>query len=649
MSYEVKYPNIFTPVRVGMMKVKNRIQFSPIVSAHAETKSGACTEGLIRFVGAQARSGAGIVTIGSSPIDFDRARNFYGCLSVTRDSDIPGMMQLADEVHRYGAKISVELTHAGCIGNPGLLRGKPALVPSVIPGVHDKMHVKEIDQSEMREVIDRWTDCVRRCCAAGFDMAMIHGAHGNLLSSFMSLLLNTRTDEYGGSPENRRRFPLELLKAVRRAAGNKLAIELRISGDERVEGGTTFEERAAFLQEAQKYIDMVVISTGGFLGPYAESYMIPSYYYPHMLNVEYAARMKKELEIPVSVAGGITSVDEAEQILAEGKADIVAMARALIADQDLIRKAWHGKQEEIRPCLRCMWCLNYTSIGVPIRCAVNPRAGREVRYGYIPKAEVKKKVMVIGGGPAGMTAARTLTKRGHDVVIYEREEWLGGRLYEAGALWCKDGFRQYLVWAVQETEKCGARIVTGTFVTPAVIEKEEPDAVIIAVGAEEIHLPIAGTHGDNVISVVECERGTRKAGKRVAVCGGGLSGCECALHLARDGCEVTVLEMAKESESCSDSRAKDILFKLMDDYGVRRVYGARVTAFSEQGVMVVEDGSMVLYEADTIVTAFGLRPAAGVIESLLSVVPDTWVVGDANSPGLIADANMQAFNVAVEI
>lgn len=647
MALEIKYPHVFTPVRVGTMKVKNRIQYAPIVSAHAETESGRCTGELLEFVGTQARSGAGIVTIGSSPIDFDRARDFYGCLSVFKDSDVPSMRLLAEEVHRYGAKISVETTHAGMIGDQSLNSGKPAFVPSVIPALHDGMYVAEMDKGDMHEVIEHWTVCIRHCREAGFDMASVCAAHGHLLSAFLSPLLNHRTDEYGGSPENRRRFPLEVLKALRAAAGNKMALELRISGDEHAPGGTSCDERIAFLQEAQKYVDMVSLSAGLNVSPQSEAYTVPSYYLPHMVNADYAARVVSELEIPVSVSGGVTTVEEAEEMLASGKADIVAMARPLIADPELVAKARSGRGSDIRPCLRCQWCTGFPPTGSQLRCAVNPIAGRESRYPEIHTAPVKKKVIVVGGGTAGMTAARTLTARGHDVILYERDDRLGGRLYEASSLWLKDGFRRYLDWSVEQTEKCGVKIVLNTFVTPDLLEREAPDAVIVAIGAEEIKPPIAGAH--RTVSVAEADRGLKSIGHRVVICGAGLSGTECALQLAHQGHDVTLVDAKSADKLCRDTNARTDLFDALEVHGVKQLFEAHVTSIGENIIKMIQNGQERVLPCDTAIAAFGLRPTEGIIESLVSVVPDSWTVGDAASPGLIADANMSAFNISINI
>lgn len=649
MSPATRYPHVFQPIRVGNVTIKNRIEYAPIVSNHAETLSGIVTNDLLEFVGAQARSGAGLVTIGSSPIDFDRARDFYGCLSVTRDSDVAGLSLLADEVHRYGAKLSIELTHAGAISDPGLLSG-PAFAPSVIPGIHNPSTTKEIDRTEMDQVKQHWVDCVRRLKLAGFDMAMIHGGHMNLFASFLTPLLNRRKDEYGGSPENRMRFPLEILGACRQEAGDDFGLEIRLSGDERVEGGVSLEERIQFLNAAAPYIDLVNISTGGFLDPQALAYTHPPYYLPHLLNVETAARIKQGISIPVSVTGGITSIEEAEQVLAAGKADMVAMAKALIADQDLVTKVKLGRVKEVRPCLRCLECM-HGPMGGPLRCAVNPQAGRELKYREIPLARRKKRVLVIGGGPAGMTAARTARERGHEVVLWERSDRLGGRLYEASALPHKDGFRAYTSWAIRKTNECGAEIVLDKEATPEAIADEAPEVLIVAVGAELVVPAITGIDSPHVITVVEADLGREPVGDRVVVCGGGISGSECALGLAMEGRKVKLVDILPEETLCREVAifARTALLKLLEDHGVERIQGTLDMITESRAVVTDPDGSSTELPADTVVVAVGLRPDLSSIEPLLDVVPESYLVGDARGVGNIGAANHDAFNVAVEV
>ena len=654
------YPHVFRPITVGALTIKNRIQYAPVVSNHAETLTGAFTHDLLAFVGAQARSGAGLVTIGSSPIDFDRARDFYGCLSVTRDTDTGGLSLLADEVHRYGAKLSIELTHAGAISNFRYPNG-PAFAPSVIPGIHDPATTKQIDRDEMDEVKQHWVDCIRRLKIAGFDMAMIHAGHMNLFASFLTPLLNHRTDEYGGTPENRMRFPLEILAACREEAGPAFGLEMRISGDERTEGGVSLDERVQFLNAAAAYIDLVNISTGGFLNPLAIAYTHPSYHLPRLLNVETAAKIKEQIPIPVSVVGGIVTIDEAEEILAAGKADMVAMAKSLMADQELVTKARLGKADEIRPCLRCLDCMRHPHKGAPFRCAVNPVTGRELQYREIPPARTKKRVLVVGGGPAGMMAARTAVARGHEVTLWERSDRLGGRLFECASLPLKDTYPPYIDWAVRTTNGCGAKVVLGKEAIPEAIAEEAPDAVIVAVGAELIMPPIDGIDLPHVVTVVDADLGLKPVCANVVVCGGGLSGSECALGLAMQGKTVKVVDVLPEEELCQDISffARIALFKLMADHGIERVQG-RMERITPNGVEValaegatapelpIEGAAMEL-PADTVVMALGLRPDMSRVQPLVDVIPESYLVGDCNNGKGIFDAHRQAFDVAVEV
>ena len=645
------YPHVFSPVKIRNFELKNRLVFSPVVSGHAGVVNGEVTEALVQFLGAQARSGVGMVTIGASPVDQGRARDFYGSLSVCHDADIPGLHRLAEEVHRYGAAISCEILHAGRIAQPSALAGRKAWVPWVAPDM-DPDAFEEISEAQMDEVIGEFQAAAVRLRDAGFDMVMIHGAHGNLVSAFLSLATNQRTDEYGGSLENRMRFPLKLVRAVREAIGEDMAIDFRISQNEYVDGGIELEDVIAFLQAASPYIDDAHLSGGWIFDPVYVKYMMPGYPQERCLNIARTAVVHDKLEIPVTCVGNIPDIATAERILAEGKADIVAMARNILADMDFVNKAYRGKPESIRPCLRCIECASRPAVGGGVRCSVNPQLGRELYYKSIPKAEEKKKVVVIGGGPAGMMAAQIAVKRGHEVVLFEKEAQLGGRLHEASALFCKvDHHKRYLAWDVDETRRSGVGVRLGVEATPELVMRESSDAVIVAIGAEHIVPGIKGVERQHVMSVTDADLKRRPMGKRVVIIGGGLSALECGIQLAYEGHEVEMLSRIAEGDSWREvmNELRSGLIELKDRYGVNFVGNANAVEITDSGVVYEKDGSLLETPADTVVLACGLEPNKNAIAAFKEMMPDVVVVGDARRVGNIFAANMDAFDVAVEL
>lgn len=647
------YPHVFSPIKVGNLTLKNRIQFSPMVSCLTSARGEVTTE-YVNFIGMQARTGAALITIGATSVDEESGIDYPGELNITREENIGGLTRIAEMAHRYGAKISAEMCHAGRNADPYTLKTPYALAATPMPLPGRMRWVKEMDIPEIDHIVNQYADCTWRLYKSKFDMCMIHGAHGNLVGSFLSPAFNQRNDIYGGSAENRMRFPLEILEAVRKKCGDKIAIEFRISGDEIIPSGMRVEEVIKFLKVAEQYIDSVVVSQGLIVDKNYEYYTMPPYYHPYCHNVHYAEKIKEAINIPVSVVGSIKNLDMAEEILASGKADIIAMARALMCDPEMLKKSKRGEQNTIKPCLRCMQvCVQATATGQPVSCAISPVLGHESEYREIRPAVQKKKAVVVGGGVAGMMAAQTLVQRGHDVVLFEEKNQIGGRLPEICCLPFKDDLKQYTEWNIRTTMTCGAKIVLNTKATPELIMKEKPDVLYLATGAKLLVPNIPGIGSANVVDVLSVDSGKVKTGQKVVVCGGGMSGLECALALAMDGKEVTVVDMLPAEEFAAEIfvATRNMLLMLLNNHNVKLIGDNKVEKITADGVEIIDHNwKRSLLPCDTVVTSFGMIANTDGFEELLYFVPETYVIGDCgDGPKSIGNANYTAFHNTVII
>ena len=650
MSFN-KYPNVFSPIRIGNMEVKNRIQFSPMVSS-LSTPTGGVSPELLGYIKYQAQSGVGVITIGSTPIDHINGVDFFGALDVTSDDNITDLRRISEITHRYGVKISCELVHAGRSAPKCFRPNSPAIAPSAIPVENGPTDIREMNETDMEIVRNEYCDVAERLMKAGFDMVMVHAAHGNLLAQFMSPKYNRRTDEYGGSFENRVRWPLSVLKAMRERVGRGLCIDMRISGDELVPGGMGIEETKAFIRLAQEYIDTVHVSQGLIVEPRYMPYTMPAFYLPHCHNVKWSEQVKAdpEIHIPVTVVGSITTIAEAEEIIASGKADMVAMARQLMCDNQLLHNAYRGEEEKTRPCLRCHECAPAEI--VHLRCATNPRLGREFELGEIQPSRHPRKVVVVGGGVAGCMAAKTLVERGHEVILMEQGDKLGGRLHEISCLSFKFDMRRHLKWLMSSTMECGAKILLNTEATPENILALKPDVVFIATGADRIAPPIPGLNRSNVHHVLDVDTGREAVGDTVVVCGGGLSGTESALQLAMEGKKVTVVDMLPVEQFARDHSPapRGMLLQLLEQYGVKLIGSVRVCEIGDDGVAVQSmDGTKTVLPCNDVVAAFGMKKNDRLLKQMQELMPDVIAVGDCNVVKNIKNANQVAFNLALDL
>ncbi len=433
-----------------------------------------------------------------------------------------------------------------------------------------------------------------------------------------------------------------------------MVIECRCSAQEDTPDGLQLEESLAFMERAQAYVDIIHVSRGNIFFNYGSTFTIPTYFKGRQLNVAFAAEAKKRLHVPVAVVGNITSLQEAEDIIGSGKADIVVMAKSYMADENLIHKSIRGHAEEVRPCTRCDWCGNANNFGTSMRCAINPLLGRDIDLSKLVEPGQEKHVMVIGGGPGGMMAAQTLRAMGHRVSLYEKSHRLGGLLNDATVASFKEYMRLYLQWDIRQTMQCGAEIHLDTEVTPELVEQVNPDAVIVASGSTYVYPNIPGIEMDKVKTVSDVENHRVPVGENVVVCGGGIVGLECAVMLGMEGKKVTVIDqipLEKFADGMPVFNHIELNYQL-EKYGVTLVGGQKITSFGENGVETVDaSGEKQAFAGDTYVLALGVKPDNRLAQQLLSAYAEgVYVVGDCVSTGrLLADANQEAFHAAIRI
>ena len=644
------YPHLCAPITLGRTTFRNRMFSAPM--GGTDISNDGCIGPKSRaFYELRAKGGAGAVTISELMVHPATDGSHAYHLDESILNSLANATYAADAIRRHGAIPSIELSHSG------MFAGTYMTDKSRQKSMHqwgpcdtaraDGVQVKALTKEMIGEIVAAYGHVAGLVKRAGFEMLMIHGGHGWLLNQFLSPLFNHREDEYGGSLENRCRLAIEVLKAVREAVGPFFPIEFRMSGAEFVEGGYGIEEGVKIAQMIEPYVDLIHVSAGTYQKTFGITH--PSMFTEHGRNVFLAAEIKKHVSKPVATIGGLNDPAQMEDIIASGKADVVYMGRALLADPFLPNKIMANKPEDIVRCLRCFTCMAERAATSTRRCTVNPLIGREDEGDVIYPAPVKKKVLVAGGGPGGLYAALTAAKRGHQVILCEKEDKCGGILKSEQALPFKYEMYQLAGTYEKLAREAGVEIRVNTEVTRDYVENEAPDALIIAVGSAPLVPPIPGLDGENVVIVNNYYLEKDKVGNDVVVMGGGLAGCECAIHLGQEGRTVHLVEMRDVLAPDANVRHRPLLLSEIDKY-VHVHTGYRALRVTEDGVICADkDNREVLVPGRSVICALGQRSRTDTVNALLGTAPFVRVIGDASRVSTITNAVYWGYHAALDV
>ena len=636
-------------MKLGPYTLRNRIESAPM-GTHC-TPEGYFTPEGTAYYELRAKGGAAIICLGESMVD-SRGTS-HGRINPLDDPRIlSSLISTTDAIKRHGAIASIELLHAGIrSGTPH--PDDPVYGPSAGTSFYGKQII-EMGEPEIQQVVNAFGDAAEMAKLGGVQMCMIHGGHGWLLSQWFSKLHNHRTDEYGGSIQNRARIALMIIEDIRKKCGKNFPIEIRLSGDEFTPGGMKLEEVVELAKVLDGKVDMIHVSAATFNDRTAGLRMFPSVFLPRGCNVYLAEAIKRAVKTPVNTVGALNDPAHMEEILETGKADMVTLGRALLADPYLPEKARKGKEADITPCIRCNYCIsqNFTPYvkyakGI-VRCVVNPIIGREYESRFVQVSGRKKKVLIAGGGPGGMQAAITASDQGHEVTLCEKSKRLGGTLLYAEREYFKEDTKKLIDVLIQRVHERHIRLMMETEVTPELVGEISPDVLIAAVGAEPIIPNIPGIRNKNVV-VAASNYDEDAIGDKVVVIGGGLVGCEDGLHLAHIGKQVTILEMLDKAAPDAPYLHWLGLMKELEK-SAKLETSTKCTKVTEEGVYAVDEkGEERFYPADTVLLATGLKPRTQMVESLRGCAPDFSVIGDCLQPATVMEAIHMGYFSAMDI
>lgn len=666
------FPHLFSPLRVGTKTIKNRIEAAPALFAFLHFVEGEAfhyepggPDRAFRMLEAKAAGGAGSVVLGELSPNHERDRRFpfepFIDFSSRSDEIFEIQKKTAAMIKSYGALAMGELLSCGEI-KTFIGDGTQPWGPSEKDLEDGVTHVHAMTKEDMKQCYQEYVEACRWFRDAGWDGVLIHCGHGWMPAQFLSPQYNHRTDEYGGSFENRARFTVELLQTIREAMGPDFLLEIRVSSDEHLPGGLTLQDAVAYCKLCEPYIDMIHVSCGHYLSS-SRSWEFTTAYAPHGANIENAAVIKQHVSIPVTVVGGINSPEQAEEAIAAGKVDMVSMGRQFFADPAFPNKAREGRADEIRRCLRCgrcypgpsgeheteIWTVKFPPLD---SCTINPDGVWPASFHKIlpedmPKPEAARKVLIVGGGCGGLQAAITAADRGHQVILCEKADVLGGVINFTDHTDHKIDIRNFKDLLIREVEKRPVEIRLQCEVTPGMIREISPDAVILAVGSDDLILPIEGI--EQAVPAMDVYAADfTNLGNSVIVLGGGLVGCEAACDYIDHGKETTIVEMKGALMPEVTGLYRTAVHDFIDKNGGKYEVNATVTKVGKDFVTAVQDGKEITLHADTVVNAMGRRAHPADDLKAAASCP-VWVIGDCVRARQIGDAVREGWTAAMEI
>jgi 2,4-dienoyl-CoA reductase-like NADH-dependent reductase (Old Yellow Enzyme family)/thioredoxin reductase len=637
------FRHLFTPIRINTLEVKNRIFMPPMCTAYA-TIRGEVTDRLIAYYAERAKGGVGLINVEFTSVS-PAGKVFEHMTGIYDDEMIPGYEKLVDAVHEGGARIAIQISHAGRRTH-STVTGEIPVAPSPIPRLNGEVP-RELTIDEIRDLIEAFGSAAVRAKKAGFDAVMIHMAHGYLINEFFSPLSNKRQDQYGGDLEGRSRLAIEVFRKVRENVGGDFPVTCRLCGDEFVPGGFDLNQSKYVAKNLEESgIDAIDVSAGTHETGYIMS--APSTMPPGFLT-HLSQGIKEVVQVPVGIVGRINDPVLAEKILAEGKADFVSMGRALIADPELPIKAFEGRIEEIRPCTACnLGCNERMYLQLDISCQTNPMVGRERDFRIEP-APKKKRVLVIGGGPAGLEAARVAALRGHKVSLYEKGKRLGGQLNLAAVPPGKAEYEKLVNYYEYQMKQLKVNVMNKEF-NKGEIAEAKPDVIIFATGGNPNTGKSITIKGSSVFTAWDVLRGEKRVGENVVIVGGGQVGCETAHFLLDQGKRITILEMLEDVATDMNDRARKVLLDELIRGGVDIIKRALVVGISRSEITFERHGlKQKITDFDHVVLALGTLPERALLEEIGEVDIPVFSIGDCVSARKAIEAIREGFDLALEI